>query len=274
MADAELFVDGDLNVVDVVAVPDRLEHAVGKAQHQDVLDGFLAEIMIDPVNLMLFDEPQEFAVQRSCRGKVGPERFLDHQPPPCAVLGQHAGTGEFVADRQERTWRRRQVEQAVAAGFPHGLEFVELFAHRVERGWIPGIGLDGGDARKQALGDGVVHGAGGELVQALHQAVAQFAARHALAGNADDAVVLRQQIGRREIIEGRDHQPMREIAGDAENDEGAGIGFLLRQSADRHGIYAFEPGFFGGSLWPPKPARMAERIFSANVWSLRERKRA
>ena len=31
---------------------------------------------------------------------------------------------------------------------------------------------------------------------------------------------------------------------------------------------------FGGSLWPPKPARIAERIFSANVCSLRERKRA
>ena len=39
----------------------------------------------------------------------------------------------------------------------------------------------------------------------------------------------------------------------------------LRQFSDRHGRYAFEPGFFGGSLWPPKPARIAERIFSAKV---------
>ncbi len=58
MADAELFVDGDLDVVDMVAIPDRFEHAVGKAQHQDVLDGFLAEVMIDPVDLLLFNEFQ------------------------------------------------------------------------------------------------------------------------------------------------------------------------------------------------------------------------
>ena len=102
-------------------------------------------------------------------------------------------------------------------------------------------------------------------MQALDQAVTQFVARHALAGNTDDAEFFGQQIGRRQIIEGRDHQPMREVAGDAENDEGAGIGFLLRQFTDRHELYAFDPGFFDGSLWPPKPARMAERIFSANV---------
>ena len=56
VADAELLVDGDLHVIDVVAVPDRLEHAVGEAQHQDVLDRFLAEIMIDPIDLVLVDE--------------------------------------------------------------------------------------------------------------------------------------------------------------------------------------------------------------------------
>jgi len=30
MADAKLLVDGDLDVIDVVAVPDRLEHALAK----------------------------------------------------------------------------------------------------------------------------------------------------------------------------------------------------------------------------------------------------
>ena len=56
MADAELFIDRDLDVVDMVAVPDRLEHAVGEAQHQDVLHRLLAEVVIDPVDLVLIDE--------------------------------------------------------------------------------------------------------------------------------------------------------------------------------------------------------------------------
>ena len=54
--DPDLLIDGDLHMVDVIAVPDRLEHAVGEAQHQDVLHRLLAEIMIDPVDLLLVDE--------------------------------------------------------------------------------------------------------------------------------------------------------------------------------------------------------------------------
>jgi len=56
VTDADLFVDRDLYVVDMIAIPDRFEHAVGEAQHQDVLHGLLAEVMIDPVDLMLIQE--------------------------------------------------------------------------------------------------------------------------------------------------------------------------------------------------------------------------
>ena len=122
MADAELFIDRDLHMIDVVAVPDRLEHAVGEAQHQDVLHRLLAEIVIDPVDLVFVDELEQFAVQRLGGSEIGAERLFDHQPPPRAVLGQHAGAAEFAADRQERVRRRRQIEQPVAAGFARGLE--------------------------------------------------------------------------------------------------------------------------------------------------------
>ena len=33
--------------IDVAAVPDRLEHAVGEAEHHQVLDGLLPEVVID-----------------------------------------------------------------------------------------------------------------------------------------------------------------------------------------------------------------------------------
>ena len=44
---------GDLDMVDLLPIPQRLEQTVGKAQRHDVLDRFLAEEMVDPVDLML-----------------------------------------------------------------------------------------------------------------------------------------------------------------------------------------------------------------------------
>ena len=95
VADAELLVDGDLDMVDMVAIPDRLEHAVGKSQHQDVLHRLLAEIMIDPVDLVLVHQLQELGVEVLGRFEVGAERLFDHQPTPRAVFLQHAGAAEL-----------------------------------------------------------------------------------------------------------------------------------------------------------------------------------
>ena len=46
-ADADVLGHRDLHVVDVVGVPDRLEHLVGEAQGQQVLDRLLAEVVVD-----------------------------------------------------------------------------------------------------------------------------------------------------------------------------------------------------------------------------------
>ena len=51
--DAERLGHGDLHVVDVAAVPDRLEDGVGEAQGQDVLDRLLPQVVVDPVDLRL-----------------------------------------------------------------------------------------------------------------------------------------------------------------------------------------------------------------------------
>ena len=42
----------DLNVIDVLPVPQRLEDAVGKTKDQQVLHRLFAEIMIDAINLL------------------------------------------------------------------------------------------------------------------------------------------------------------------------------------------------------------------------------
>ncbi len=50
---AERFRGRDLDMIDVTRVPERLEDRVGKSEDENVLRGFLAEEMIDPIGLIL-----------------------------------------------------------------------------------------------------------------------------------------------------------------------------------------------------------------------------
>ena len=92
--DADGLGGGDLHVIDVAPVPDRLEHAVGEAEHQQVLDGLLAEVVIDAKDLIFV----EVLVRRADSARValcevGAERLLDDDAAPAA----HRGAGDSPA---------------------------------------------------------------------------------------------------------------------------------------------------------------------------------
>jgi hypothetical protein len=63
VANPEFFLDSDLNVIDVIAVPDRFEHAIREAQHQNVLNCFLSEVMVDPIDLLFLGDFQQIVIQ-------------------------------------------------------------------------------------------------------------------------------------------------------------------------------------------------------------------
>ncbi|MCY1174255.1 hypothetical protein D9M71_76530 [compost metagenome] len=71
---------GDLHVVDVVVVPEGLEQAVGKTADQDVLHGFLAQIMVDAIDLLLAHDLEQARIEGFSRGQVGAEGLLHHHP--------------------------------------------------------------------------------------------------------------------------------------------------------------------------------------------------
>ena len=87
MPDPVCFGHGDLHVVDIAAVPDRLEERIAKPEGQDVLHGLLAQVMVYAVDLgfeeILAQEPVEF----SRRLEIMAEGFFDHDPgmAPVAV---------------------------------------------------------------------------------------------------------------------------------------------------------------------------------------------
>ena len=82
--DAEGLGDGDLDVVDVLAVPDRLEYAVGEPEREDVLHRLLAEVMVDAIDLFLGRRPASLA--RAPR-RVPAERLLDDDARPAPSSG-------------------------------------------------------------------------------------------------------------------------------------------------------------------------------------------
>jgi len=82
--DADGLGDGQLDLGHVVAVPQRLEDAVGEPEHEDVLDGLLAEVVVDPVDLLLAEGGREPAAERLRARVVAPERLLDDDPREAA----------------------------------------------------------------------------------------------------------------------------------------------------------------------------------------------
>ena len=70
--DAQRFRRSDLHVIDEIAVPERLEDAVAKAEHQQVLHRLFAEIMIDAIDLRFVEYAAELS--RSASRAEAPSR--------------------------------------------------------------------------------------------------------------------------------------------------------------------------------------------------------
>ena len=113
--DADRLGHRDLHVVDVAAVPDRLEDAVGEAEDHQVLDGLLAEVVIDAVDLRLVEGRGQLLVQRARRGEVAAERLLDDDPPPGRLV--RSGTVPWLRPARARApWRSGRTAPAAPPG--------------------------------------------------------------------------------------------------------------------------------------------------------------
>ena len=107
--DAEVLRHRDLHALDVVPVPDRLEHRVREPQVEDLLEAHLPEVVVDPEELRLVDVLVELGGQRAGRGQVVAERLLDDD----ARRLRQPGLGQALDDGAEEERRDLEVEDRV-----------------------------------------------------------------------------------------------------------------------------------------------------------------
>lgn len=66
-------------MVDVISIPYRFKYSVSKPEHQYILDGFFAEIMVDAIYLRLIETFVDFSVQFDSSLQTGAKWFFHDQ---------------------------------------------------------------------------------------------------------------------------------------------------------------------------------------------------
>ena len=123
--DTDRLGDGDLDMIDVIAVPDRLEDRVRKSQHEDVLNGFLAEVMIDSIDLGFAEVAADTIVQFNGTLKVSAERFFKDEFNLFLLAGDTRGSqprrAQMLDDRRIQKRWNGQVKNDASMNMMHSL---------------------------------------------------------------------------------------------------------------------------------------------------------
>ncbi len=94
-------------MVDMGRVPQRLVERVGKAQRHEVLHRFLAEIMIDAIDLLFAEDLADRGVEFGGRGEVAADGLFDDD---AGVLGDQLVIADPFGNVAEDGRRHRQIE--------------------------------------------------------------------------------------------------------------------------------------------------------------------
>ena len=105
-------------MIDEVPVPDRLENAVAEAEHHQVLHRLFAQIVIDAVDLPLFQYFLDVGIQGAGRLQVMAKRFFDDHAPPLAILLLgHARGAKLLHNFTEKAGSHGKIVKEIALGF-------------------------------------------------------------------------------------------------------------------------------------------------------------
>ena len=211
-------------MIDVAAVPDGLKNSVGETKSQNVLNGFFAQIMVDPINLSFVGNLQQLLVQIFRAFEVMPEGFLDnHSPPVFAPFMHQSHPRQLFDDRPEVVGGGGQIVQMITVGGVLGVHFVEgFFQARIKIGVFE-IAVHIVQPAQEPLPKIAVHTVAGKLLDIVSDPLAEFVFRDLSARHPDHREFARQQLIGGQIVERRNQLAAGEVSGRAENHHGAGI---------------------------------------------------
>ena len=236
-----------LHAADVVAVPHRLEERVREAEHEEILDRFLAEVVVDAEDVVLGEHLVEGLVEVDRRLQVASERLLHHD----AAALVEPDRRELGGDRGEHVGRDRHVE--------HGHDRVVA----VERGaqFVPGVrvgvvALHEVHVAAQRIDDSRVRVVD-VFLDRLTGVSAEVLVGPVAASDTDDRDAQFPRL--LEAVQGGEELAHGEVAGGPEQDERVGVGLvgLHASGVDMHLGVAHRVASLR-SMWPPKPARIAD----------------
>src|SRR5262249_43237033 len=106
---SEILGHGDLDVLDIVPIPERFHEAIREPEHQHVVYWFLSEIVIDAKNRRFVKNLVEYLIEISRRGEIASEGFFDDD---ARAFGA-AGFGKLLDRWSKEVRRNSQVNHRV-----------------------------------------------------------------------------------------------------------------------------------------------------------------
>jgi hypothetical protein len=260
-ADADVLRRGDLDVADVVAVPQRLEQAVGEPERQHVLDGLLAQVVVDPEDLGLVEDREHALVEVGRLGERRAERLLDDDPHLGLVGAREAVAAQCLDDHREVLRRGGEVERAVELLARVVVELVQRAAQAVVHVLVVEGARHVARLVEQRVQDLVVGLAPGELRHGLMGLLAELLVGQLRARDADELEALGQRPVRREVVERRQELAAGQVPRPAEDHERGRVdGQALEARGER--VLRLDERHPSALRWVACPPNCARRALS------------
>jgi hypothetical protein len=250
--DAERLAGGDLHVIDVTMIPERLEDAIGEAQDHDVLRGFLAEEVINAEGVFFREGIRDDGVELRSGGEVVAEGFLDDDPGPAAGGGfVELEVLEVFQDSLELGRRDGEIKEAIAAGAELGIDIGKALGERLVALGIAELAAMRKDAACEALPALILDALTGEFPGVIAELGAELLVRFIAPGEADDGERGGEIAIGGKVVKGRDELALGEIASGAKDNHRARLrhrtaGETLAEGIGLFGSFRCHSGFERG----------------------------